>query len=134
MDAVTFSFFDKMPGAIPLYEAIREWICLELGNVTVRVQKTQIAFANRHQFAFVSLPFRKRKGWPEVCVILTFGLGRRVEHPRIVEAVEPYPGRWTHHVIIQDMNEADDEVKEWLREAYWFADGKRRGGGKGSVC
>ena len=126
MDATTFSFFDKMPEALPLYEAIREWICLEFGNVTVKVQKTQIAFANRHQFAFVSLPFR-RKGWPEVCVVLTFGLGRRVEHPRIAEVVEPYPGRWTHHVVVQRADEVDEEVKEWVREAYWFAEGKGRG-------
>ena len=44
--------------------------------------------------------------------------------PRIVESTEPYPGRWTHHVIIQNADEVDEQVKEWIREAYHFANTK----------
>jgi len=48
-------------------------------------------------------------------------LGYRAEHPRIVEAVEPYPNRWTYHVIIARPEEIDEQVMTWLREAYDFA-------------
>jgi len=38
-----------------------------------------------------------------------------------VEAVEPYPNRWTYHVIIARPEEIDEQVMTWLREAYDFA-------------
>ena len=114
-------FFEKMPGAFALYETIRELICSEFDNVTVRVQKTQISFSNRYNFAFVSLPNRRIKERPDVYVILTLGLGHRLEHPRIAIATEPYPGRWTHHIIIQGKDEIDDQIVEWLNEAYHFS-------------
>ena len=47
-------FFDKHPEALPLYEALEEKILSEIEDVTVKVQKTQISFSNKHNFAFVS--------------------------------------------------------------------------------
>lgn len=119
-------FFESMPEALPLYEAIRDMICRDLKNVEVIVQKSQISFSNRHNFAFVWLPIRKMKGRPDIYVVLSFGLNRKMEDPRIVESTEPYPGRWTHHVLIQSKDDVDDQIKEWLREAYHFANEKRR--------
>ena len=114
-------FFNEEPRALPLYEAVRDYICKEFENVKIKVQKTQISFSNRYGFAFVSLPFRKVKGRPDVYIILTLGLNRRLVHPRIAEATEPYPERWTHHIIIQNENEIDFEIKEWINEAYTFS-------------
>ena len=125
MDMNTIAFFEKMPDALPLYETIRRMIRAEFENVTVRVQKTQISFSNRYNFAFVSLPVRRVKGYTSVYVILTFGTGSRVEHPRIFQSTEPYPGRWTHHVVIQKAEEVDAQVKAWIAEAYHFSDHKR---------
>ena len=33
-------------------------------------------------------------------LVVSFGLGRREPSPRIGAAVEPYPGRWTHHAAV----------------------------------
>ena len=53
-------FFDKKPEALALYEAFEARVCSEISPVNVKVQKTQIAFSNKHNFAFVSfLPIRK---------------------------------------------------------------------------
>ena len=41
-------FFGEKPAALPLYEALEARILAEVDNVTVKVQKTQIAFANKH--------------------------------------------------------------------------------------
>jgi len=117
----TLFFFEKMPEMQPIYEAVLDFICREFNEVTVKVQKTQISFSNRYGFAYVSLPHRRKKGCPDLCIILTFGLGYKMEHPRIMVATEPYPGRWTHHVVIQSENEIDDQIMEWLREAYHFS-------------
>ena len=119
-------FFDKKPDALPLYEAFEQKVLSAMPDVSVKVQKTQIAFSNRHHFAFVSfLPVRKAKERPEVFIVVTFGLGYRVDSPRIDAAVEPYPHRWTHHVLISDKAEIDDELLDWVKEAGAFSAGKR---------
>ncbi|MCI8402957.1 MAG: hypothetical protein HFI38_12855 [Lachnospiraceae bacterium] len=126
MNQEVLSFFDRNPEAFFLYEAFWKRVLAEMGDVTVKVQKTQIAFANRYNFAFVSfLPVRKAKERPKVYIVITFGLGRQVESPRIDAAVEPYPGRFTHHVLISRPDEIDSELMEWVREAGAFSAGKR---------
>ena len=112
-------FFDPIPRALPLYEILSEKLLAAFPNITVKVQKTQITFRERYGFAFVSL--RRIKGCPEVFLILSFGLGRRLDSPRVAAAVEPYPNRWTHHVIISNRSQIDGELMGWLREAHEFA-------------
>ncbi len=119
-------FFDGKPEALPLYEAFAEKVFSEVDGVKVKVQKTQIAFSNRHNFAFVSfLPVRKAKERSEVYIVVTFGLGYRLESPRVDAAVEPYPGRFTHHVLVSGTGEVDDELMGWVKEAAVFSAGKR---------
>ena len=67
---------------------------------------------------------RKKKDCPEAYIVVTFGLGHKVESPRIDVATEPYPGRWTHHVLIGGPEEVDDELMAWVREAAEFSAAK----------
>lgn len=113
--------FEKAPGALPLYEAGEAMILQAFPDAKRRVTKTQVGFFNRYGFAWLWPPLRKIKGRPGLYIVLTFGLGRREAHPRIVEAVEPYPGRFTHHVLISSPEELDAQVLAWLQEAYAFA-------------
>ena len=53
MDSTVLLFFEKMPQALPIYEAFTKRLLKELGPVQVKVQKSQIAFSNRYQFAFI---------------------------------------------------------------------------------
>ena len=118
-------FFEDHLEALPLYEAFEAQV-ERLGEANIRVQKTQITFSNRHNFAFVSfLPARKAKDRPKTYITVTFGLGRSVESPRIDIATEPYPGRWTHHVLVSSAEEIDGELMGWIREAYDFSVDKR---------
>ena len=126
MEQDVLYFFDGKPEALPLYEAFEQKVFSEVDGVKVKVQKTQIAFSNRYNFAFVSfLPVRKAKERPKVYIVVTFGLGYCVESPRIDAAVEPYPGRWTHHVLIAGTGEIDDELMGWVKEAAAVSDQKR---------
>ena len=110
MEQDVLCFFDRKPEALPLYETFEQKVFSELDGVKVKVQKTQIAFSNRHNFAFISfLPVRKAKDRPGVYIVVTFGLGYRLESPRIDAAVEPYPGRFTHHVLVSGTGEIDGE-------------------------
>lgn len=126
MDGNTLLFFDKNMDALPLYERLEKRIFAEIGDVRVKVQKTQISFYNRHMFGCVSFAkVRKKKDRPAVYIVVTFGLGYRVEAPRIDVATEAYPGRWTHHVLVSELEEIDDELMRWLKEASVFSDSKR---------
>ena len=119
-------FFDKHPEALPLYEALEERILAELRDVKIKVQKTQITFSNKRNFAFVSfLPVRKAGERPDIFIAVTFGLSYRKESPQIDAATEPYPNRWTHHMLISRTEEIDDELMGWIEEAAVFSAGKR---------
>ena len=114
-------FFNDMPQMFPVYAKLREELDRAGLDCTAKVGKTQITLRNRYVFAGVSLPWRKVKGWPEVYLLVSFGLSYRKEDPRIALATEPYPNRWTHHVVVSREEEVDGQLLGWLREARDFA-------------
>lgn len=106
-------FFDRAKEALLLYEMLEQGIIACCGDVTVHVQKSQIAFDNGRRFAFASLRGKK--------LIVSFGLGERADSPRIAQAVEAAPRRWTHHVPVLSAADLDEELFRWIRQAYDFA-------------
>lgn len=127
MDEDVLFFFGEHMDALPMYERLEEWILSQIPNVRIKAAKTQITFANKRGFAFVSFnPCRRAKERPEVWMTVTFGLGYHKESPRIDAAVEAYPGRWTHHVMVGSPDEIDEELLGWIREAAEFACTKGR--------
>lgn len=117
-------FFDGKPTELALYQALERAMAARFPEASVKVQKSQISFYHRHLFAAASLPLRRRKEWPKECLLVTFGLSHRLSSPRIAVAVEPYPNRWTHHVVVAREEEIDGELLDWLAEAYDFAAAK----------
>ena len=116
-------FFDAHMSALPLYEAVKEQILSEIPSARIRVSKTQISFFLRHMFAAVSFaPVRRAKDRPDPFLTVTFGLRRKAESPRIDACVQPYPGRWTHHVTIGSPDDVDDELMSFLLEAASFCE------------
>lgn len=122
MTAEILGFLGGHPGRMAVFEAVESAVAA-LGESAVEVKKSQISWKNPRLFAAVSLP---RRAGQEDSLVLTFGLGRRLENPRILQAVEPYPGRWTHHVVLTGPGDVDGEITEFLAEAYWFAQAKGR--------
>ena len=119
-------FFDSHPAALPLYEKLKERILAEVPEARIEVRKTQISFFTKHMFAAVSFtPVRRAKERPEPFLTVTFGLRRRIASPRIDAAAEPYPGRWTHHVLIGSGEEVNAELMGWMLEAAAASFGKR---------
>ena len=118
-------FFDGKPPELELYEVLFARMEAAFPQASVKVQKSQISFYERRLFAAVSLPLRRKKCWPEHCLVVTVGLNRRLDSPRVAVAVEPYPGRWTHHILLATAEEIDGELMGWLEEARSFAVSKR---------
>lgn len=122
MNDAELLFFEKYPNALPLYEKLKERILDEIPGVQMKVQKTQISFINKRFFACVSfVKVRKAKDRPDPWLVVTFGLEYKVESSRIDAATEPYPNRWTHHVLISSVEEVDDKLMDWIKEASDFA-------------
>lgn len=118
-------FFDAHPDAFPLYDKFEKCVMEHVPEARIKVQKTQISFYNRHMFACVSFArVRKKKDCPDSYIVVTFGLNHRAVSPRIDIATEPYPNRWTHHVLISELSEIDDELMAWMEEAACFSDRK----------
>ena len=118
-------FFDGRPLELAMYQTLFRSLETAFPEASVRVQKTQISFYGRHLFAAVSLPVRRRKGWPEHCIVVTIGLSHRLESPRIAVAVEPYPNRWTHHVLVTRPEDIYAQLLEWIRLSHDFSVSKR---------
>ena len=120
-------FFDSKPDALALYEAFREAVLGKVSDARIEVKKTQISFFDRRMFAAVSFaPVRKAKDRPKPFLTITFGLSYRKESDRIDVAVEAYPNRWTHHVMIGSVEEVDEELLSWIVEAAEFAKNMKR--------
>lgn len=126
INADVLRFFAQHPDALPLYEALAQRVFRTVENTVIKVQKTQISFYNRRLFACVSFArVRKKADCPEPFLVVTFGLDHKVESPRVDVATEPYPNRWTHHVLLSDAAEIDEELMRWIQEAGRFAAAKR---------
>ena len=118
-------FFDSKQDALPLYETFREAVLEKVPGTRIEVRKTQISFFSRHMYAAVSFaPVRRAKNRPDPFLTITFGMPYRKESARIDVAVEPYPNRWTHHVMIGSVEEIDQELLSWIEEAAAFAENK----------
>ena len=126
MNTDILCFFNEHMDALPLYERLEGLIFEQIPDVKLEVSKTQISFSNKYGFAFVSFqPVRKAKDRPKTFITVTFGHSRRVNSPRIDVATEPYPNRWTHHVMVSKPEEIDEELMGWIREAAAFSSSKR---------
>lgn len=122
LDADALMFFDQHMDMLPLYQAFEELLFDSFPVVNKRVQKTQITFSNRHVFACVSFARVKRKTeLPMRFIVITLGLPAPLDSERVAVKTEPYPGRWTHHIVVNKPEELDEELLSWVREAYDFA-------------
>ena len=126
MNADILFFFNDHMDALPLYERLEELILEQIPDAKIKVSKIQISFSKKRGFAFVSFnPCRKVNVRPDVWMTVTFGLSYRKDSPRIDAATEPYPNRWTHHVMVGSEEEIDAELMGWIREAAEFSASKR---------
>lgn len=121
--------FEKEPGSFQLFQALEERLLEAVPGTLQKVGKTEVAFYLRHRYASASLlAVRKKAQRPSPYVTVSFGLAFPLDSPRVDAKTEPYPNRWTHHLIIGSPEEIDGELLGWLQEAAAFAASKPRKG------
>lgn len=106
---------------IPLYVSIEKTLLDNHPDLQVRCDKTQITFHSRHPMVLIWLPHRKVKGRPEHYLVFSIALSRRIDDPRLLEVVEPYPNRWMHHFLIESQSQIDQSFLDIIDEAYRFS-------------
>ena len=126
-DPDTLMFFADHQDALKLYQAFETLLYNAFPNVNKQVRKTQVTFSNRHAFACVSFAQVKRKSeLPKGYMVVTLGLPVPLDSKRVAVKTEPYPNRWTHHIVISKPEELDRELLSWICDAYAFAEAGRR--------
>ena len=58
---------------------------------------------------------------PEDYFVLTLGLPAPLESDRVAAKTELYPGRWTTHFVISSPSDLNEELFDWIEQAYQFA-------------
>ena len=125
-DNDTLLFFSGHVDALDLFLRLEELLYASFPDMEKRVQKTQISYYAEHMFACVSFArVRKKAELPRGFLTLTLGLPAPLDSPRVAIKTEPYPGRWTQHIVLSAPEELDEELLSWLRDAYDFAKRKR---------
>ena len=100
----------KPSRAITLYEQFSTLV-QKCGPTKIAPAKTRVGFQVRMIFAAVN---KLSDRGLDAHVVLT----RRLESPRFKKIEMMSPKCYVHHFRIESVNELDNEVESWLREAY----------------
>lgn len=119
-------FFEGAPDGLAVYTEVDRAV-RALGEVEVRVSRSQVAFRRRRGFAYVWRPGRYVRS--DVPAVLSLALPRELPSARWKEVAHPSPRVWMHHLELRAPDEVDDEVRGWLGQAYGAAG---RGAGSGA--
>ena len=102
-------FDGKSPHIRAIYDAFVAALSA-IGPVTILPEKTRVAFQVRMSFAQLT----PRRNWVDGHVVLA----RRLEHPRFRSVQTFSPRNHLHVFRLASVDEIDDEVRAWLKEAY----------------
>lgn len=112
-------FFTGQDKSRQIFQVIR--LAIEaIGPTEVRISKSQISFRRRRVFARVWIPGQYLRG-KVAPLVLTLSFHSRDRSPRWKEIVEPAPQRFMHHLELYSIADIDEEVRNWLRDAWMFA-------------
>jgi hypothetical protein len=113
------SLFAGYPAASEAYRIVHAML-ESVGPVEVRTTRTQVAFRRRRGLAYLWLPVAWARR-PGVEVVLSIALGRLDDSTRWKQVAHPARDIWMHHLEVREASDLDDEVQDWLREAYTHA-------------
>ena len=117
-EQAVMTFFRERTLELNLYSVFAAAVRERLPQTITRFRRSQITFAGRRGFAAVWIPPFKVRGRPEHYIVVSFAADRRIDHRRIVSVAEPYPHRWTHHVLVSCPEDVDDLLLDWVEQAF----------------
>jgi hypothetical protein len=110
-DATVEDFLRRAgPHGRALYDKLESMIAA-CGPYLTSPAKTRIAFMARVRFAGIT-------AISERGMSMSFALPRPVRSRRFAAVQQVAPGWWAHRLRVTRLDQLDDEVQGWLREAY----------------
>ena len=109
-------FFEGRASSRRLYDAIARQISA-IGEISIRVSKSQIAFKRRRNVATVWVPGQYLKG-DVAPLVLTLSFPKQYPSDRWKEITQISPVRFTHHLELYKASDIDAQVKGWFRAAW----------------
>lgn len=107
--------FQGFAEGLEICRAVQEAVAT-IGEATVRVSKSQVAFGHRRGFAYVWRPGQYVNS--DVPAVLSIALPRAVASTRFKEVVHPSTNVWMHHTELHEPADVDEQIVGWLTEAY----------------
>ena len=114
-------FFDGKPLERALYLQLAEWLHVLVPGARMQVHKTQISYYYRTGFCFVWLPDSRVKNRPPHSLAVSFGLFRPLHSERVFASAHPTVKRWTHHTVLENAQQLNQELATWILEAAQLA-------------
>jgi len=115
-----YLFFGDKVDLIPIFEKLAACMSEKFPDATLRVQKSMLSWLDPTPFCYSAIRSRTK-------MMLSFSFAVQLDSPRIFAATEPYPGRWTHHVLVSSPEEIDGELMEMISMAHAFRRSLKRG-------
>ena len=97
-------------GLLPIYKSLLNLVQGFGNDVTISPKKTSVSIIRKKQFALIKPATKTR-----------IDLGLKLKDKPNTERLGnsgPFGTMCTHRVQLSDMNQIDNELKEWLQEAY----------------
>jgi len=99
---------------LPIYESLLQFVNSLGKDVTVTPKKTSVSIIRKRQFALIKPATKTR-----------IDLGLKLKDKPTTNRLEnsgPFGTMCTHRVQLTDVDQIDNELKQWLTEAYQKAD------------
>jgi hypothetical protein len=110
--------FEGFPEVVAIFHTV-QCAVFTIGEASVAVSKSQVAFRRRRGFAYLWRPGQYIHS--DVPAVLSIALPREVRSDRFKEVVHPSTNVWMHHLELHTPDQIDDQVRGWLEEAYAHA-------------
>lgn len=110
--------FAGHPESLAIFRSVQRAVST-IGEASVAVTKSQVAFRRRKGFAYVWRPGQYVHS--DVPAVLSIALPHEVRCDRFKEVVNPSTGVWMHHLELHSPSQIDDQVRVWLEMAYSIA-------------
>ena len=125
-DAAELMYFAGEEELLPAYLTLREELLHLFPDSEVWAQKSQISFRCPRPYCWVwtlaGHGSRKPGGRP---MFVTFASPVPVDSPLIHTVVEPYPGRFTHHVQVSLPEDITEELLTLIQASHAFRNKKK---------
>lgn len=102
--------FKGKPGGKLLYEKFKRVVRSQLGSFKIESLECCIHFVSTFTFAAVKI-FKDK-------INVDFSLSRKIKSKRIAQYLQISANRYLHYIDIHTEDEIDEELIEWIEEAY----------------